>query len=122
MDFCPFLRSSILSRPGKKRWKLPLWLNLLTLLNGMLGNFVFLFGALYLGSLYGAASLTRYLYLPYLAGMILSMFLGKRVLRLFTLDAIPILLSGLTLSLVILLVPHGFIFGLFLLEFLAVTD
>ena len=76
-------RASILSRPGKKRWKLPLWLNLLTLLKWDAGNFVF-FGALYLGSLYGAASLTRYLYLPYLAGMILSMFLGKRVLRLFT--------------------------------------
>ena len=42
------------------------------------GKFCFLFGALYLGSLYGAASLTRYLYLPYLAGMILSMFLGKK--------------------------------------------
>ena len=115
--FALFLGAVFYLGRGKKRWKLPLWLNLLTLLNGMLGNFVFLFGALYLGSLYGTASLTRYLYLPYLAGMILSMFLGKRVLRLFTLGAIPILLSGLTLSLVILLVPHGFIFGLFLLSF-----
>lgn len=50
----------------KSRWKLPLWQNALTFLNGMLGNFIFLFGAFYVAVYKGAASQGLYLFLPYL--------------------------------------------------------
>ncbi|HJE81159.1 hypothetical protein ABE867_10805 [Enterococcus gallinarum] len=102
---------------AKKHWKLPSWLNVLTFLNGMLGNFVFLFGALYLGSLHGTEALTRYLYLPYLGGMILSMILGKRILQGISPNTVPVLLGGLALSLFVLLFPQSFVLGLFLLSF-----
>jgi hypothetical protein len=115
--FVLFLGAVFYLGRGKKHWKLPSWLNVLTFLNGMLGNFVFLFGALYLGSLYGTEALIRYLYLPYLAGMILSMLLGNRMLQRFSPNAVLVLLGGLAFSLFVLLFPQSFVFGLFLLSF-----
>ena len=46
----------------KKEWKLPSWLNLFTFLNGMLGNFLFLFSSFYVGILYGLEKLPFYMY------------------------------------------------------------
>ncbi|WP_142427187.1 hypothetical protein [Enterococcus durans] len=101
----------------KKNWKLPTWMNLYTFLNGMLGNFLFLFGTIYVGRVYGFDRLAIDMYLPYIAGMILAKLIGNRLLRGFSATPLVVQLVGLFLSLLVLLVPYGFVPGLFLLSF-----
>ena len=117
----PLLRCRILSGTSEEALEAALMAQRANFLNGMLGNFVFLFGALYLGSLHGTEALTRYLYLPYLGGMILSMILGKRILQGIFPNTVPVLLGGLALSLFVLLF-HKVLFLVCFIKLLAIFD
>ncbi|MFR3734025.1 MAG: hypothetical protein ACLTW7_15235 [Enterococcus sp.] len=86
---------------SKDRWKLPLWQNALTFLNGMLGNFIFLFGAFYVAVYKGAEAQGTYLFLPYLLGVISSLVLAAKVRRYFKNDLL-VQLIGLAVGLVLL--------------------
>lgn len=56
-----------------KNWQIPHYLNVLAFLNGALGNFLFLFGSLYVVNLFGKGPETRLFYVPYALGMIGSL-------------------------------------------------
>ncbi|MFV0560239.1 MAG: hypothetical protein ACK5NA_05935 [Enterococcus sp.] len=101
-----------------KQWKLPRWLNLFGFYTGMIGNFLFLFGTLYAGSVFGYSKLAVTLYLPYGVGLILAMFLFKKIKDQLQNEAI---FSFLTISFVVglslLLVPQLFSIGIFIISF-----
>ncbi len=101
----------------KKEWKLPSWLNLFTFLNGMLGNFLFLFSSFYVGILYGLEKLSIFMYLPYAAGLIAAKIVGPWILKRLTWSPLAMQLLGLSSSLLVLLIPNGFAIGVFLLSF-----
>lgn len=102
---------------GKKNWQFPSWLNLMNFLSGMVGNFLFLFSTFYVGVLYGFDHLATYMYLPYIAGMVVAKLIGNRILRSFPYPPVIVQLIGLSLSLLILLIPTAFVIGLFFLSF-----
>ncbi|WP_165004208.1 MULTISPECIES: MFS transporter [unclassified Enterococcus] len=102
---------------ARKNWKLPDWLNLLTFLNGMIGNFLFLFSTIYIGRVYGFDKIAMHMYVPYITGMLLAKILGQSVLRRVSSSPVVLQLAGMLFSLFVLLIPHGFIVGLFLLSF-----
>ncbi|WP_297079124.1 hypothetical protein [uncultured Enterococcus sp.] len=103
---------------SKRYWKLPLWLNLLTFLNGMFGNLLFLFCSLYIKAVYGGDKVTLYLYLPYVLGLFLAMFLTKKVHRLLPrLNPLYIQLAGLALGFIAFLLPIYLPFTLLILSF-----
>ncbi|PQF22803.1 hypothetical protein [Enterococcus mundtii] len=113
-----FLFAAFYLGRARKHWKLPTWLNSFTFLNGMLGNFLFLFGTLYIGRIYGFDYLGVYMYLPYIAGMVLAKIIGNQVIQIPTIEPVLIQLAGLVSSLMVLLLPQiGFVVGLFLLSF-----
>lgn len=101
----------------KKNWKMPTWLNLFIFFSGMLGNFLFLFSTLYIGVIHGFAHLATYMYLPYIAGMVLAKLIGTTVLRNFSGKNVAVQLIGLFFSLCILLIPGMYSFGLFFVSF-----
>lgn len=101
----------------KKEWKLPSWLNLFTFLNGMLGNFLFLFSSFYVGILYGLEKLPFYMYFPYAAGLIAAKIVGPLILKRLSWSPLATQLLGLSSSLLVLLIPNGFAIGVFLLSF-----
>ncbi len=101
----------------KKEWKLPSWLNLFTFLNGMLGNFLFLFCSFYVGILYGLEKLPFYMYFPYAAGLIAAKIVGPLILKRLSWSPLATQLLGLSSSLLVLLIPNGFAIGVFLLSF-----
>ena len=62
------------SHYGKRgAYKVSLEMNLATLINGIVGNYLFLFGSIYVAGVYGRAHMGIYLYLPYVLGMIFAM-------------------------------------------------
>ena len=111
-----FMFAVVIVHQVKDRWKLPLWQNALTFLNGMLGNFIFLFGAFYVAVYKGAASQGLYLFLPYLLGVIGSLVLAGKVRRSFKNDLI-VQLIGLTVGLLLLSVRVLFPLAIFVLTF-----
>ena len=107
-----FMFAVVIVHQVKDRWKLPLWQNALTFLNGMLGNFIFLYVAVYKG----AASQGLYLFLPYLLGVIGSLVLAGKVRKSFKNDLI-VQLIGLTVGLLLLSVRVLFPLAIFVLTF-----
>lgn len=111
-----FMFAVVIVHQVKDRWKLPLWQNALTFLNGMLGNFIFLFGAFYVAVYKGTASQGLYLFLPYLLGVIGSLVLAGKVRRSFKND-LMVQLIGLTVGLLLLSVRVLFPLAIFVLTF-----
>lgn len=102
----------------RKHIKLPLWLNVLSLANGMCGNFIFIFGSFYVGIIYGNLQATTHLYVPFVLGMIFAMAFAGKVQKLFkNLSPITVQLSGMCLSLVLLITPFYFPVSVFLISF-----
>lgn len=101
----------------KHSWVLPAWLNLVTFLNGMIGNFLFLFGTFYLGIVVGFDQLATYLYFPYILGMILAKLLGPFLIkRILKSNSIASYCLSLLVSFGVLFIPNGFSVGIFLLS------
>ncbi|MGC6769045.1 hypothetical protein [Enterococcus sp. LJL51] len=95
-----------------KNWKLPIWLNLLTFINGMCTNFILLFGTFYTAFYFGNDKITLYLYLPYLLGILISKLLIRYIYQLFPrVDRELLHIFGLIFSLLLLLFPAIFPFG-----------
>ncbi|MDT2600746.1 hypothetical protein P7D85_13235 [Enterococcus hulanensis] len=111
-----FMAAIVVVNQVKNRWKLPLWQNVLTFLNGMLGNFIFLFGAFYVAVYKGAASQGTYLFLPYLLGVISSLVLAGKVRQAFK-NELLVQLVGLAAGLLLLSVRPLFPVAIFVLTF-----
>ena len=111
-----FMAAIVVVNQVKNRWKLPLWQNALTFLNGMLGNFIFLFGAFYVAVYKGAASQGTYLFLPYLLGVISSLVLAGKVRQAFK-NELLVQLVGLAAGLLLLSVRPLFPVAIFVLTF-----
>lgn len=111
-----FMAAIVVVNQVKNRWKLPLWQNALTFLNGMLGNFIFLFGAFYVAVYKGAASQGTYLFLPYLLGVISSLVLAGKVRQAFK-NELFVQLVGLAAGLLVLSVRPLFPVAIFVLTF-----
>lgn len=102
----------------RKRAKLPLWLNLISLANGMCGNFLFIFGSFYIGALYGINAATAQVYIPFVLGMGAAMALATRIQRLFkNTSPIVVQIVGLCASLILLMTPLFFPVSIFLVSF-----
>ncbi|GCF93900.1 hypothetical protein NRIC_17910 [Enterococcus florum] len=100
----------------RKKLKLPLWVNTLTFFNGMCGNFIFLFGAFYVGGVYGKANMATHLFLPYVIGMVAAL-LAARKLQEIGRDVFTVQWLGLLLSLLLLLMTPWFSLGIACLTF-----
>lgn len=111
-----FMVAVVVVNQVKSRWKLPLWQNALTFLNGMLGNFIFLFGAFYVAVYKGAASQGLYLFLPYLLGVISSLVLAGKVRQSFK-NELNVQLAGLAAGLLLLSIRFLFPVAIFVLTF-----
>lgn len=111
-----FMIAVVVVHQVKDRWKLPLWQNALTLLNGMMGNFIFLFGAFYVAVYKGPAAQGMYLFLPYLLGVISSLVLAGKVRSYFKNDLL-VQLVGLGIGLFFLSIRWLFPFSIFILTF-----
>ncbi|MGH1831424.1 hypothetical protein ABE871_08270 [Enterococcus gilvus] len=111
-----FIVAVVLINQVKNRWKLPLWQNALTFLNGMLGNFIFLFGAFYIAVYKGTASQGVYLFLPYLLGMISSILFAGKIRRSFN-NPLKVQLAGLAAGLLLLSVRVLFPLAILVLTF-----
>ncbi|MEG0629280.1 MAG: hypothetical protein RR492_09565, partial [Enterococcus sp.] len=60
-----FILALLVIHRQKDRLKVPLWQNALTFLNGMFGNFIFLFGTFYVTVFKGVPAQATLLFLPY---------------------------------------------------------
>lgn len=117
---CCFFVVAVLfvSHYGKRgAYKVSLEMNLATLINGIVGNYLFLFGSIYVAGVYGRAHMGIYLYLPYVLGMIFAMIAASKTKQWS--NNIPMI--GLAGSLGILLLTSWTILGLFLLSFFKST-
>ncbi|MGF1945412.1 hypothetical protein ACQUE9_16470, partial [Enterococcus casseliflavus] len=72
-----------------KSWRQPLHLNILTFIRGVIGNFLFLFGSVYVTGRFGAQALSTHVYLPYALGLFGAMFLGGKLARLLEKQLVP---------------------------------
>lgn len=111
-----FMIAIVVVQQIKEHWKLPLWQNGLTFINGMFGNFIFLFGAFYIAVYKGTAAQGMYLFLPYLLGVISSLVLAGKVRSYFKNDLV-VQLAGLAAGLLLLSVRVLFPFAIFVLTF-----
>ena len=111
-----FMAAIVVVNQVKNRWQLPLWQNTLTFLNGMLGNFIFLFGAFYVAVYKGAASQGTYLFLPYLLGVISSLVLAGKIRQAFK-NELLVQLVGVAAGLLLLSVRPLFPVAIFVLTF-----
>lgn len=100
----------------KRTWRLPLWVNTLTFYNGMIGNFLILFGTFYVAVVYGKDNLSLYLFLPYSLGLIGAMLFGG-VLRKKAENPLKIQLLGMGLGLVLLFYQPAFPLAIGVLSF-----
>lgn len=118
LAFCVlFIGAVFLLHQWKSRWRLPMWQNGLSFLNGSCGNFLFLFGTFYVAVVYGKERLTSHLFLPYLLGMMTALFFGVRLRRKFQQQLFWYHILGLVFSLLMMLTPWFSIAVLFLAFF-----
>ncbi|MHC5374836.1 hypothetical protein ACYSNU_13655 [Enterococcus sp. LJL120] len=111
----------VLSRK-KTSLQLPLWLNWLNFVNGMIGNFLFLFISLYISGTKGIGAVASQVYLPYVLGMVAAMVLGPLYLqRLTKVAPVSKLIFGLGLSFLLIIWPATFLLGFALLSFFKST-
>ncbi|MEA5004408.1 MAG: hypothetical protein VB081_13060 [Christensenella sp.] len=102
----------------RKRRKLPLWLNMVSLTNGMCGNFLFIFGSFYIGALYGINAATAYVYIPFVLGMGAAMAFSSKVQQLFKKTSpFVVQMTGVCISLILLMTPLFFPVSIFLVSF-----
>lgn len=104
------------TRKEYRNYQIPLSLNVLTFLNGAVGNFLFLFGSLYVINIFGKGSENLLLYLPYALGMVFALATYKEITHLVPYMDNFILL-GLGLGLLMMLVPSALSFSFFLLSY-----
>ncbi|WP_313509194.1 hypothetical protein [Enterococcus sp.] len=78
-------------------WRMPFYLNVLTFLHGIVGNFLFLFGSVYVGARFGQAALTSHVYIPYAIGLFVSMTFGGFLEKKLGASTIFVHLSGMIL-------------------------
>ncbi|MGG5357474.1 MULTISPECIES: hypothetical protein [unclassified Enterococcus] len=106
----------------KESWHLPLWMNLFNFMNGMFGNFLILFGTLYVSVVHGKETLAWLLYFPYIAGMVAAMIFGPAILgERSEKQLLPFLLLSFSGGLLISGMPYGFSIGIFILSFIRGT-
>lgn len=77
----------------KITFTVPMPLSTLTMINGFVGNYLFLFSSLYASGYYGSASVPLRVYLPYVLGMVVGPFIKKffkKDIRLYSLIGIAI--------------------------------
>ena len=102
----------------RKRAKLPLWLNIISLANGMCGNFLFIFGSFYIGAMYGINAATAQVYIPFVLGMGAAMAFSGKVQQMFrSVSPVVVQTVGLCISLVLLMTPLFFPISIFLVSF-----
>lgn len=101
-----------------RTWKLPVWLNLLSFINGMCMNYILLFGTFYTAFYFGNGKIVLYLYVPYVLGILASKLLLRYLYKLFSsIDREVIHIIGLIGSLLLLLVPMIFPLAVFSFSF-----
>lgn len=117
-SFGLFILLTLSLNKRKKEFKLPIWLNLLTFVNGMCINFVLLFGTFYVAIQLGPNTISSDLYLPYISGIVVAMF-GRKILinLLSTIDLKVLHIGGLIFGLLLLLSKALFPIGVFVLSF-----
>ncbi|WP_086348420.1 hypothetical protein [Candidatus Enterococcus clewellii] len=100
------------------KWKLPIWLNMLSFINGMCMNYILLFGTFYTAFYFGNNKIALYLYVPYILGILTSKLLMRYVYQMFAfLDREVIHIIGLIGSLLLMLLPVIFPIAVFLFSF-----
>ena len=104
------------TRKEYRNYQIPLSLNILTFLNGAIGNFLFLFGSLYVINIFGKGSENLLLYLPYALGMVIALATYKKITQLVP-HMDNFILLGLVLGLLMTLVPSALSFSFFLLSY-----
>ncbi|MGL4696229.1 hypothetical protein [Enterococcus larvae] len=101
-----------------RKWKLPVWLNLLSFINGMCMNYVLLFGTFYTAFYFGNQKIALYLYVPYVLGIVASKLLIRYIYQVFAaFDRELIHIIGMIGSLLLMLLPMIFPFAVFSLSF-----
>lgn len=118
IGFCGlFLLLVILGGVFRPHRKLPLWLNSLTFVNGMMGNFLFLFGSLYVGTVFGGSQVPTRVFLPYILGMMIGLLVRGPLLQRWGRQRAPLLfLSGQAVGLLLILWSAGMWSGFFILS------
>lgn len=111
-----FILAIVVIHQVKDRWKLPLWQNALTFLNGMIGNFIFLFGAFYITVYKGSAAQGLYLFLPYVLATISALLVAGK-LRKKAKNPLVFQLFGLMIGLLLLSIRSIFPLAIFVLTF-----
>ncbi|MGM0172834.1 hypothetical protein [Enterococcus sp. DIV0800] len=111
-----FILALLVIHRQKDHWKVPLWQNALTFLNGMFGNFIFLFGTFYVAVFKGISAQATLLFLPYLLGVIASLLFAGRLRKRFS-NPLVVQLVGLAAGLVLLSLPQLFPIAIFVLTF-----
>lgn len=115
--FCFFFIAEVFGiHHFRQRWQLPLWQNLLTFVNGMIGNYLLLFGTFYVAAVDGRETLGWRLFFPYILGLVSALLLGGRVRRYFK-NPLRSQLTGLALGLLLIMLPKIFSLGIFVLAF-----
>lgn len=102
---------SIFSR-SKPHRQVPRSLNYLTVLNGALGNYLFLFSSLYAAGFYGHSQLFTKFYLPYTIGIVV----GPRINHVLDTRVEPIALVGILSGLIMILFTPLFEIGILVLS------
>lgn len=91
---------------GRKDWRLPSWLNLLTFFVGMCLNFLLLFGTFYVRAVHSNTEVVTLLYLPYMLGKIGSLLFKNKLLKLFpAATSLQVYMTGSAIGLLLLLLP-----------------
>ncbi|HIX71369.1 MAG TPA: hypothetical protein IAA27_11645, partial [Candidatus Enterococcus stercoravium] len=108
-----FVLLVLLTAPNSPQKRLPRGLVLLTGANGMVANFLFLFGSLYVSTIEGASQVPMRVFLPYILGMVLGLLLRPLLLaRVGETRAPQLLLLGQVVGLLLFLLFPKISWGL----------
>lgn len=102
---------TIFSRNRPER-RVPSNLSYMTILNGALGNYLFLFSSLYAAGYYGHSQLLVRFYLPYALGIVIAPIISGFLVK----KAKKISLIGMTGGLILLLITPLFTIGILILS------
>ncbi|WP_312682165.1 hypothetical protein [Lactococcus taiwanensis] len=109
----------LIYKTGKeyRNYQVPLPLNILTFLNGAVGNFLFLFGSLYVVNIFGKGSETLLLYVPYALGMVIALGTFGKLSKMVSKNFEHYILIGLFIGFIAMLFPAALSVGFFLLSY-----
>ncbi|QSE76470.1 hypothetical protein JW886_08390 [Lactococcus taiwanensis] len=118
IGFCIFFLL-LIYKTGKeyRNYQVPLPLNILTFLNGAVGNFLFLFGSLYVVNIFGKGSETLLLYVPYALGMVIALGSFGKLSKMVSKNFEHYILIGLFIGFIAMLFPAALSVGFFLLSY-----